>query len=383
MQTSQNRALPREVEDRRRGSKHYYSDVYENPDQLGVQRSPVRETAPRLPQHQVPIEPGIPIANNASYRQRGAGEDMSRPPSYSNGAPHEELLNKTNEAIKRRQEQQQLQQRQLDQSQQQAASRRQGRGYRRTEESGDQSPTTSVPSDRSNWTDREVPREINISGPGSNQTNPVSNNRQSLPNTRTRADPVPRQQSPRVAAPQSAQSRYQGQRGPENGEVAGETIPRLQSPSVMSSVLKPLNGKIMEYNAQMDEAQKLMDNLDSEILALQSRRLKAEQLHLAAKTKHDDYRRQYQGVERAMRGEPEVSFSRLSVESERPNTQQTVQTAMHAQQQQQQPQQQRRENQFGGEGGNPAMRSRTESWNSMGDGKRESKGFKLRNIFGS
>lgn len=115
-----------------------------------------------------------------------------------------------------------------------------------------------------------------------------------------------------------------------------------------------------------------MDQMDAEMAVLQSRRREAEEQYMAAKAKHDDYRRQYQGVERALRGEPDVSFSRLSVESERPSTQQTVQQNV------QQPGP--RVSQQDG------MRSRTESWNSLnGEGigsKRESRGFKLRNLFG-
>ncbi|KAL2063711.1 hypothetical protein VTL71DRAFT_5516 [Oculimacula yallundae] len=393
MQSTQNRPSPREVDSRRRGSQHYYADVYDNLEQQagGVQRSPVREGAPKLPQHQGPIEPGIPVANNASYRSRGVGADMSRPPSYSMGAPHEELLNKTNEAVRRRQEQQQLQQQQVPQQpqqQQQPASRR--RGYRRTDESGDQeeSPTTSVPSVRDR---NEIPiselrtaQTQNRSVPTTqiqNQSVPAPY-KQSLPNTRSRADPVPAQQSPRMAVPM-AKARYErnGAGGGEGGDsnqpvgnanAAGNDIPRLNSPSVMSSVLKPLNEKMMQYTAQMDEAQSLMDSLDGEILRLQSRRMEAEKVHMAAKSKHDDYKRQYQGVERAMRGEPDMSFSRLSVESERPSTQQTI----HAQP---------RRGDMGRVEVERGMRSRTESWNSLGPegGKRESKGFNIRNLFSS
>ncbi len=94
---------------------------------------------------------------------------------------------------------------------------------------------------------------------------------------------------------------------------AGNTIPRLNSPSIMASVLQPLDKKVQEYDAQMNEAQNQMAQLDAEMAALHERRREAESRYIAAKTKHDDYRRQYQGVERALRGEPEV-FSRSSYE---------------------------------------------------------------------
>lgn len=83
----------------------------------------------------------------------------------------------------------------------------------------------------------------------------------------------------------------------------------------MPSVLQPLDKKVQEYDAQMHEAQNQMAQLDSEMAALQEQRREAEKAYMAAKTKHDDYRRQYQGVERALRGEPEpVMFSRLTLE---------------------------------------------------------------------
>ncbi|PVH77277.1 hypothetical protein DL98DRAFT_517388 [Cadophora sp. DSE1049] len=280
----------------------------------------------------VPNEPGPPVVNNTSSR-RGVVEDRPRPPSYS-GGPHEELLNKTNEAMRRRQEQQQQQQQ----------PRR--RGYRRTDED-DQSPTRPSP-----------PQSSRAEASGPSQSDSAAY-KQSLPNTRSRSDPVPSQQSPT----RSSEHEQRFSRGKESSQAMGNAIPRLNSPIVMSSVLQPLNGKIQEYNSQMNDAQNLMDQLDAEMATLQERRREAEKQYMAAKTKHDDYRRQYQGVERAMKGEPDVSFSRLSVDSERPTTQQTVQ---------QQPRPPHDE-----------MRARTESWNSMGgESKRESRGFKLRSLFG-
>lgn len=179
-------------------------------------------------QHMVPIEPGPPVANNTSSR-RGVAADRPRPPSYS-GGPHEELLNKTNEAMRRRQEQQQQQQQQP---------RR--RGYRRTDED-DQSPTRPSPP-QSSRAEAVVPSQSNSTA-----------YKQSLPNTRSRADPVPIQHSPTRAT--EPEQRFP--RGKEGGQPAGNAIPRLNSPSVMSSVLQPLHGKIQEYNSQMNDAQNLV-----------------------------------------------------------------------------------------------------------------------------
>jgi len=53
MQSSQNRSQPREADDRRRGSSHFYADVYDQMEQPVVQRSPTRENASQIPQHQV------------------------------------------------------------------------------------------------------------------------------------------------------------------------------------------------------------------------------------------------------------------------------------------------------------------------------------------
>lgn len=53
----------------------------------------------------------------------------------------------------------------------------------------------------------------------------------------------------------------------------------------------------------LDET-KLMEQLDAEMAALQERRRASDNRYMAAKTKHDDYRRQYQGVERALSGQP-------------------------------------------------------------------------------
>lgn len=71
----------------------------------------------------------------------------------------------------------------------------------------------------------------------------------------------------------------------------------------MSCVLQPLDQKVKEYNALMHQEQDEMARLDEEIRILQERRSQAEMRFLDAKGKHDDYQRQYQDVERALRGE--------------------------------------------------------------------------------
>lgn len=89
--------------------------------------------------------------------------------------------------------------------------------------------------------------------------------------------------------------------------AAGAAIERLKSPSVMSCVLQPLDQKVKEYTGLMHAEQDEMTRLDDEIRALQERRSRAEMRYLDAKSKHDDYLRQYQDVERAMRGEAPLS----------------------------------------------------------------------------
>lgn len=80
-------------------------------------------------------------------------------------------------------------------------------------------------------------------------------------------------------------------------------IQRLPTPSITSSVLQPLDAKVTEYGALMAEAQGDMAQLDEELRLLQDRQREAEARFLDAKSKHDDYRRQYHDVERALRGD--------------------------------------------------------------------------------
>lgn len=83
----------------------------------------------------------------------------------------------------------------------------------------------------------------------------------------------------------------------------GHHIRRLSTPSIPNTVLQPLDAKVVEYGTLMAEAQGEMSRLDEEMRLLQDRQRAAEQRFLEAKAKHDDYRRQYSDVERALRGE--------------------------------------------------------------------------------
>ncbi|KAK7414632.1 hypothetical protein QQX98_006489 [Neonectria punicea] len=119
---------------------------------------------------------------------------------------------------------------------------------------------------------------------------------------------------PRSApAPNSRRAQLMGQESqqrrppsPSGRSISGNSINRLNSPSVMKSVLQPLELKIQEYDHLMQEAQHQMLQLDEELRIMQERRMQAEERFVEAKAKHDDYERQHQGVGRALRGEPEV-----------------------------------------------------------------------------
>lgn len=106
-----------------------------------------------------------------------------------------------------------------------------------------------------------------------------------------------------------AESQQRGPPSPGGLSVSGNSINRLNSPSVMKSVLQPLEQKIHEYDNLMAEAQQQMLQLDEELRIMQDRRMQAEERYLEAKSKHDEYERQHEGVGRALRGEPERMMS--------------------------------------------------------------------------
>lgn len=106
-----------------------------------------------------------------------------------------------------------------------------------------------------------------------------------------------------------AESQQRGPPSPGGLSASGNSINRLNSPSVMKSVLQPLEQKMHEYDNLMQEAQQQMLQLDEELRIMQDRRMQAEERYLEAKSKHDEYERQHEGVGRALRGEPERLMS--------------------------------------------------------------------------
>lgn len=90
---------------------------------------------------------------------------------------------------------------------------------------------------------------------------------------------------------------------PESPMLTPPAIHRLPTPSIPNSVLQPLDAKVVEYGSLMQDAQGEMARLEDEMRAIQDRQREAEQRFLEAKAKHDDYRRQYADVQRALRGE--------------------------------------------------------------------------------
>jgi hypothetical protein len=96
-----------------------------------------------------------------------------------------------------------------------------------------------------------------------------------------------------------------------NGALSpgADDIDRVGSPSVATSVLKPLESKMREYHELMDDAQRQLAQLDNELIALQERRRQAEERFVDAKNKHDIYERQHSDVEKALRGDFQSSHS--------------------------------------------------------------------------
>lgn len=221
----------------------------------------------------VPVGASRPPVTNATIPIRGPGSVGPRPPSYTGS-----LSDERSDAANQRQEKR--------------------RGYRRTEDTGEDWEQTGAISQQNGR-------------PGVIQTSSFGAN--SIPN---QAQPAPRDRVLHASGQMQNRQEPQAQKPvspikQKDALVPGAAIPRLNSPSVISSVLQPLDKKVQEYDGQMSQAQQQMAQLDAEMAALQERRKEAERRYVAAKGKYDDYRRQYQGVERAMRGEPEA-FSRLS-----------------------------------------------------------------------
>lgn len=114
--------------------------------------------------------------------------------------------------------------------------------------------------------------------------------------------------SPSMSGDRSSSYQNMNGRAPSPGSdhspaAAGNAIQRLKSPTVVDHVLQPLEKKVNEYAALMDSEEDSVSQLDVEIAMLQERRSQAEARFMDAKNKHDEYRRQYADVERALRGE--------------------------------------------------------------------------------
>ena len=117
--------------------------------------------------------------------------------------------------------------------------------------------------------------------------------------------------APRTSS-SSAQQQQQQQQQPSNGtrgkqQPAGnnndDAVSRLESPSIVRSVLQPLEKKMNEYKHLMAETQTELAQLDDQLRLLQDRRQRTEERYAEAKGKHDDYERQHHDVGRALRGE--------------------------------------------------------------------------------
>jgi hypothetical protein len=238
----------------------------------------------------VPVDQTRPPPANNAPLNRGTGNG-SRPPSYGNSSYEEALMTKPDATEQRQQQQQQRR-----------------RGYRRTDEPGQEPEQIPAPMQQqqqqlvSNRT-RPTPAV---------RTGSLQNQNQSPPNPQARAQTNP--SSKRGSEPQSPKSsspvKQEAVRPENNNLKAGNSIPRLNSPSVSQVVLQPLDAKVQEYGNQMLTEEKLMAQLDSEMAALQERRRAADNRFMAAKSKHDDYRRQYLGVERALKGEQNQPITR-------------------------------------------------------------------------
>ena len=82
-----------------------------------------------------------------------------------------------------------------------------------------------------------------------------------------------------------------------------DQLNRLGSPSIPETVLGPLMQKIAEYDGMMKDTQRERDQLEDELRALHERLRSAEDRYQEAETKRNEYRRQYEDVDRALRGE--------------------------------------------------------------------------------
>ncbi|EKD18449.1 uncharacterized protein L3040_007527 [Drepanopeziza brunnea f. sp. 'multigermtubi'] len=308
MQNSPNRTAPREYNDRR-GSGPHYPKYYDADGQNINQRPPTRN--PRT--MDIPIqdhrrasltEQYSPTNTNNPSSARGVSHDMSRPPTYDGPQYEDPVLQQQVQQPKRR-------------------------GYRRTDsEEVQYRDQNTVPQSS---TGRAVQIQNSRAEASPNQSMPMARDQ--------RHGSPPKNHSPhRSSGPESPEPVISTARAASiqiQNAAAGASIQRLESPRIMTSVLQPLDGKVKEYSSRMQNAQAQMAQLDAEMAALMERKKQSEKRFLEAKTKHDDYRRQYQGVERALRGEPADLVTRINYESdedESPSRQQTIQLPNRQQQ---------------------------------------------------
>ncbi|PBP21867.1 hypothetical protein BUE80_DR007315 [Diplocarpon rosae] len=301
MQNSPNRSAPQEYHERR-GSGQHYPKHYDTVDQNNNKRSPPRNMMD-LPVSQNHSKRSVALPEQYSPSMPDHATSNSRPPTYI-GPPYEDSA--------------------LQQQQQKR------RGYRRpdSEEVRYQNPNSA-----------QQPGGRNASIQMSHaETASLPN--QSMPVTRDQSHASPPKtfspsKSTRTESPDPIVSTARSASIHHPNVTAGASIQRLDSPRVMKRVLQPLDGKVQEYHTRMQNAQMQMSQLDAEMAALLEKRKHAEKRYMEAKTKHDDYRRQYQGVERAMKGEPGIidppGRPSYDDDEESPATQPTGQKTSHQQ----------------------------------------------------
>ncbi|KAI0538594.1 hypothetical protein GGR58DRAFT_293206 [Xylaria digitata] len=137
------------------------------------------------------------------------------------------------------------------------------------------------------------------------------NQRRGGPPTKPLAKPQQRTSSPTPPMSSSSSPTHPHSSRPVSStndpENAAASIQRLRTPNVLECVLQPLEQKIREYDQLMRREQEEIKRLDEELRILQARRAEAEDKFNESKAKHDEYRRQYTDVERAMSGELPMS----------------------------------------------------------------------------
>ncbi|KAL6400179.1 hypothetical protein AUP68_15872 [Ilyonectria robusta] len=91
---------------------------------------------------------------------------------------------------------------------------------------------------------------------------------------------------------------------PADLEKRDDSIDRVNSPSIIKSVLQPLEQKMHEYDVLMHQAHQESMQLDEEIRIMQQQRFLAEERFMAARARHSEYEQHRRDVSRALQGEP-------------------------------------------------------------------------------